>query len=287
MSDKKTSEGFAKVISGNQNQSFAKWSIPSVDEFEQAQAEDEEPLLPMLTAEQLDEIQQQAHQEAYAEGNEKGFQEGFEKGYEEGRTLGEKQAFESAKEHIQEQAELLDKMLFTLRQPYRAMTEQVEHEISELAFLFAKQMLRHELQQQPDIILKQIKQALEKLPSRNKELRIHMHPEDLSMVREYTQKLESFDFDNLHLFSDEAIEQGGFIVDAGDSYIDESLHTRILAMEAFLEQQLAMKDPETDDSIDAEEKQQSDEKILDEADFVDVEEAETMDELNQPETSIE
>jgi|GEM_PF-2882606 len=223
----------SRIIPKEESSDFKTWAVPEV-----VSKEDEDLAelsnFPMLTAEQLEEIHQQAYQEGYQEGQQKGYDEGFKQGNEAGKTAGHKQAFDASLEEIQQQAFHFDQIFKSLEEPFSQVSEQVEHEIVTLAIAIAKQIVLKEIESQPDAIIPLLKKTLHLLPSYAKEIKIFLHPSDLKLIKNAYELTEELDLDKYHLYDDINLTRGGCIVDTDISHIDASIDKRIAEIAASL-----------------------------------------------------
>ena len=103
------------------------WQFPAIDGSHSVNEALHNVKVP--TASELEKIQQQASKEA----SEKGYQDGLAKG------------LQAAKAQISQQASALQGLMRSLAKPLDELDERVEKELTELAILVAKQLIRREL----------------------------------------------------------------------------------------------------------------------------------------------
>ncbi|NTV95808.1 MAG: flagellar assembly protein FliH [Thiobacillus sp.] len=169
-----------------------------------------EEKLPMAlpTAEELEQMHQQATQEGFKIGHE----EGYKAGYEAGKAAATKVARQLAG-----LAEALDQE--QLRQD-----QEIAAELLDLALAVARQMLRTTLQVKRGVVLEIVREAMTALPSLTGHLRILVHPEDVEPLREFMEAEHAhFSF---KVVMDSRIERGGFRVEASHSEVDAQLPVR-------------------------------------------------------------
>jgi len=221
-----SSVSVSRIIPKEESSDFQTWSIPEVKS--QADEElDDLANVPMLTAEQLEEIHQQAYQEGFQEGQKNGYDEGFAKGVEEGKLAGHKQAMDSSLEAIQQQTFHFEQLFKSFQDPFSQMSEQVEHEIVSLAMSIARQIIRQEINTQPETIIPLVKKTLHLLPSHAKRIKIFLNPSDLALVKGAFELNDDIDTDSYRLYDDINIKRGGCIVDTDISHIDATIDKRI------------------------------------------------------------
>jgi len=258
-----SSSSVSRIIPKEESSEFQTWSVPQVTTKEDDELA-EMANMPMLTAEQLEEIQQQAYQEGFQEGQQAGYDEGFTRGTQDGQAEGHKQALDSSLEEIQQQAFHFEQMFKSLEQPFSQMSEQVEYEVVVLAMAIAKQIISEEIKTQSENLVPLVKKTLHLLPSYAKRVKIFLHPEDLTLVKNAFELSDELDIEGYHLHEDVNLKRGGCIVDTDISHIDASLDKRIADIaESLLPQAPDLPTgvtftQENDDSIQADEQELAD-----------------------------
>jgi flagellar assembly protein FliH len=122
----------------------------------------------------------------------------------------------------------LDSILQLLSQPLRALDEEVERELLELAFAVGKQLARRELSAAPDQVVAILRECLEQLPVAARDVRVHLHPEDAAIVRE---RLAAPSAERAwSLVEDPTLARGGCLVRSDTSQIDARFESRVHAV---------------------------------------------------------
>lgn len=122
----------------------------------------------------------------------------------------------------------LDGVLQLLAQPLKALDDQVEEQLLELAFAVGKQLARRELSAAPAQIVAILRECLEQLPLAAREVRVHLHPEDAAIVRE---RLASPAEERAWtLIEDPTLARGGCLVRSDSSQIDARFESRVNAV---------------------------------------------------------
>lgn len=149
------------------------------------------------------------------------------RGYEAG--LARAQAEMAPKlEELAARVRRLDGVLQLLAQPLKALDEQVEEQLLELAFAVGKQLARRELSAAPAQIVAILRECLEQLPLAAREVRVHLHPEDAAIVRE---RLASPAEERAWtLVEDPTLARGGCLVRSDSSQIDARFESRVNAV---------------------------------------------------------
>ena len=153
----------------------------------------------------LVDLQAEAHQEAFAQG------------LAEGRAAG--------RAEIKVQVDRLAGMFYDLARPFEELDLEVERELLTLAMSLARQIVRRELKTDPTQIIGIIREAIAALPVAAREVRVHLHPEDASVVREHLAPTESERA--WSIVEDPVMARGGCQVTTATSRIDARLETRL------------------------------------------------------------
>lgn len=194
----------------------------------------QEPELPKLTMEELEQIRQDAYEEGLQQGHEQGYIDGFAKGvsegkeagFKEGQQLGQEQGVADAKPLIDDQIALLKSLLAALDEPAKRLDQEVEQELLFLASELAKAVTLSEIRTNPDIILAALRAATDALPSNEAMCQIYLHPDDLAQVQSHFDEQQ---LSNRHwqLLSEPTMERGGCHIKQQRSSIDMSLSQRL------------------------------------------------------------
>jgi len=184
---------------------FERWEAPTMVSISDV----EESELAMPTAEEIDELRKAAQED--------GFRDGFEKGRHDGLMAGQQE--------IQQQVSELQTLISRLNQPLLDIEAVIEEQVATITTLLLKQLVRGELATKPEHIIAVFRAAVSQLPLNNRQLKIRLHPDDLSIVKQ-------------GLASDEAqadwqwveapqISRGGVEFESVDTRIDATVETRL------------------------------------------------------------
>jgi flagellar assembly protein FliH len=167
---------------------------------------------PPLTADEIARIQEEAREE--------GFQQGREEGVKAGEDL------------IQAEVEHLRRILNSLIPSVESLDREVEQELVLLATTVARQLVRRELRTEPGQIVAVVREALSVLPSSDRRLRLHLHPEDVRIVRDALQlsQLEQ----PWTLIEEPTLARGGALLETEASRVDATVESRLNAVIAAL-----------------------------------------------------
>jgi flagellar assembly protein FliH len=153
----------------------------------------------------LVDLQAEAHKEAFAQG------------LEEGRAAG--------RAEVKAQVDRLAGMFYDLARPFEDLDAEVERELLTLAMSLARQIVRRELKTDPTQIIGIIREAIAALPVAAREVRVHLHPEDATVVRENLAPTESERA--WTIVEDPVMARGGCQVTTTNSRVDARLETRL------------------------------------------------------------
>jgi flagellar assembly protein FliH len=162
----------------------------------------------MATVGGLADLQAEAHKEA------------FEQGLAEGREAG--------RAEVRAQVDRLAGMFYDLARPFEVLDAEVERELLTLAMALARQIVRRELKTDPTQIIGIIREAIAALPVAAREVRVHLHPEDATVVRENLAPTESERA--WAIVEDPVMARGGCQITSATSRIDARLESRVGAI---------------------------------------------------------
>jgi flagellar assembly protein FliH len=188
------------------------WSPPCIDPVETVSYV-ELPQPPTL--EELEQIHREAEKA------------GFEAGYAEGQAKGYAEALETATRVQQAEGERLRSIVDMAALPLASLDEQVETVLVDLAILIARQIIRRELRSSPGEVVAVVREGLSRLPMATRERKLHLHPEDVPLVRTALGLHE--EEPGWRLEADPLVARGGCLLETESSYIDATVEARIAA----------------------------------------------------------
>jgi len=162
------------------------------------------------TAEEIEQIHQQARDEGLRKGRDEGYAAGYQTGLKEGQTkaLSEAQRFAGVIEKLERYLGELD--------------EQIAGETLALAVALAREVLRQELSARPESLLAVVKEALTHLPHQH--AAIYLHPEDASLLRSYLGEQIAHAGHRIH--EDAKLARGDCVLEAGGTHVDGTMAMR-------------------------------------------------------------
>jgi flagellar assembly protein FliH len=193
-----------RIIEGSAAQSADRFDFPPVD----ASAADAlrgagNPGAHLLTAGQLDQLQRQVHDEA------------FKRGFEEGLAAGKAEAAARSAR--------LAALGDALAQPFHGLDRAVEDELVSLAVSLATHLVRREIESDPEVLHAAVRDCLEVLSSGERDVTLHLNPDDLALVR---AQLAGAPAPRFGLAADPSLARGDIRAVAGASLIDGSVAAR-------------------------------------------------------------
>ncbi len=177
----------------------AAWEVPAIDGSDGKG---------YLTAGRLQELQQQAYDEA------------FQKGHAEGVAAGE--------QTIRQRAARYDELLRALSKPFDQLDESVEKQLVELAIAMVKQLFRREIKINPTHVIGVVRESVQLLPIASRNVQVHLHPDDASLVRESLAPAEGEPA--WSIVEDPLIAHGGCRITTENSQIDATAEARLQAV---------------------------------------------------------
>lgn len=189
---------------------------------------------PVLTVEEIEDTQKQAYDEAYTQGQQEGFDKGFKegktKGLEAGKIEGSKKGYEENVHILATQSSQLTSLMESLTEPFDELDERVEKELLDLVIEIASQLVRREIKIDPGQIIAVIREAVKALPVATQKLTLHMHPEDVKLVRSSLALNETST--PWEIIEDPLMTRGGCKVETETSSIDSTVENRLAAIVA-------------------------------------------------------
>lgn len=189
----------------NEAATYQRWMPQSLDEAPAAAASEapppDTPPAPELkwpTADELEQIHQEAHREGYAAG------------YEEGTA------------RVRMEAARLHNLVEQLEGAIAAWNQEVAAEVAALGIEIGRQLVGQGLAARPEFIIDVVREAMAQLPHQHTQ--IFLNAEDAQLMR--AQQGEQLAHAGHRIFEDATLSRGGCRVEASGSQIDGSIETR-------------------------------------------------------------
>ena len=146
------------------------------------------------------------------------------RGYEAGMAKA-KAEMEGRIADLNARVQRLDLLLQFIGRPLQELDAEVEKSLLQLTLSIGKQLARRELRIDPAQVIAIIRESLRELPTAARDIRVHLHPEDASIVRE---RLTAPSNERAWtIVEDPAMSRGGCVVRTENSRIDARLESRI------------------------------------------------------------
>ena len=175
------------------------WNVPAID------GSDGDGY---LTAGRLQALQKDAYDEAW------------KNGHAEGLVAGEAA--------LHARVERLDELLNALSRPFDQLDETVEKQLVELAMAVVRQLFRREIRIESTHVIGVVREAIQLLPIASRNVQLHLHPDDATLVRDALTPAESEPA--WIIVEDPLITRGGCSVTTENSQIDATAEARLQAV---------------------------------------------------------
>jgi flagellar assembly protein FliH len=154
--------------------------------------------------------------------------EAWDKGYAEGREAGlaaARQEQQAAQAEIDRRVQQLGSILEFMSRPLAELDAQVQRQLAVLAGAIARQVVRRELKIHPDDIIGVIRDTVALLPVTARDVRVHLNPEDATLVRSRLTEVTSERA--WSITEDPILPRGGCRVTSENSTIDAQVEQRV------------------------------------------------------------
>ena len=213
---------------------FMGMSIEDMYKKKQVVVDEEEEEVKPLTAEEIEQIRQDAYQEGFEHGKQEGIEaghaEGLEQGHQEGLKAGHEEGFaagqEEGKQHVEEVIARWQSLTDQLYNPIERIDSAVEQQLLNLSVMLAESVLRTQLKSNKDSLLAALHESVAALPFNTEFAEIHMHPDDLELLKEEYDD-EALAEQKWILKPEPNYKPGDVIVATPNSLIDRTVKQRI------------------------------------------------------------
>ncbi|MXS80816.1 flagellar assembly protein FliH [Nitrosomonas eutropha] len=156
------------------------------------------------TAEQIEQIYQQAH--------------------EEGKTAGYQEGMKQAKQTAAAEAQRFQALINTFAREVKDIDQAMAQDLLALAVDLARKITGQALQIKPELILPIVEDAIRQLTSVSQPIQLTLHPDDAARIRTHLEDHPAHP--KWHIQEDAQIEPGGCRVESGGCEVDATLSTR-------------------------------------------------------------
>jgi flagellar assembly protein FliH len=152
------------------------------------------------TVDDIDRMQRSAHSE------------GFDQGLRDGQA------------RAQSEVQRLASLVSALESDLTRFDRELANDVLRFAMVVAQSVLRSALTYRAELVLPVIREALSEMPSAGQTRRLHLHPEDAALVKQYDNAVDASN--QLTIVEDARIERGGCRLRTDNAEIDATLATR-------------------------------------------------------------
>lgn len=220
----------AHVIPKKELSSWQKWEFGTFDQFKNRQKTDPQNLAPQapepvtVSEKQPLHIQEVAEQDAIALPTAEQIEQIYQQAREEGKTTGYKEGMEQARHATLTEIQHLQSLIGALEQELKQVDQTMAQDILALAMDLARKIITHALEIKPELILPVVEDALRQLPAVSQPVRLAVHPDDAVRIRSHLENHPGYP--KWHIHEDMQIEPGGCRVESGGCEVDATLATR-------------------------------------------------------------
>lgn len=209
----------SKVIAGGGKENIKQWSLPDMGTTE-VEVNELNGAGSLPTADQLEQIQKAA------------YEEGFKQGKKDGFEYGHKEALSQGQAEISKKAVRFEQFMSLLERPLQQLDDQVERELIEMVISMVRQLVRREVRTDPEQIIGVVREALSILPVSSRGIRVVLHPDDATLVREIYELSENEL--GWKIIEDPVLARGGCRILTDSSQVDATLESRLASLIAPL-----------------------------------------------------
>ncbi|MCP4728231.1 MAG: hypothetical protein GY863_24540 [bacterium] len=155
--------------------------------------------------------------------------EAYDSGYREGERVGLEKGY-SEVEPLREEFMITIKETIDFK---HKIIKESEEAIVSLAFGFARNIVGQEIKTEPDIIINQVKKAIDHIIGEGR-LVIRINPADIKIFDRKEDFIPEEYLSEIEVHTDEAIKHGGCIVESNKGIVDATIESQISEMEKHL-----------------------------------------------------
>jgi len=194
--------------------------------------ESEEEILPPTAAE-IEAIRAAAYEDGLAQGLAEGHQqglaqglaEGHQQGLEQGLAEGREQGLSMGQEEIQQQIAVWQQLIDKLHKPVARVDQELQKELIILAVSLARAVTRAEVKSNNDVIFQALSEGLKVLPIQESCYQIHLHPEDIALIKAHFSA-EEIEKHNWLFIEAPQMSRGGCDIVTTSNAVDVSIERR-------------------------------------------------------------
>ena len=141
--------------------------------------------------------------------------------------------FSAGETAVRERVQRLERVLTSLARPLEDADDQVFEELMMTVMAVARHIIRREIKTDPGQVVGVIQTALAELPAGSQHVKVYLHPEDVTVVREVLAGAGEGDTP-WSLQDDALVSPGGCRIETDTSEIDATIEKRLAQIAARL-----------------------------------------------------
>lgn len=198
----------------------------------------EPPKAPVVTAEELQAMFDEAEKDGFAQGHKEGLAKGTAEGYEAGKQ----QALMELRPQLIAEQQRFQQLAQSLLDPIAEQQDDLEQMLLDIVCSLTQSVVQRELLTDSSQTLDLVRLAIGALPVGAKNIRITLNPDDLAAVESYAEE-QQLDW---KFMGDSKLQPGGCRIETPESRVDYSVSTRLqTVLEQFVTKQLAGSEDES------------------------------------------
>lgn len=166
---------------------------------------------------------------------EKARQEAYAAGLADGERRGREEGIAETTSEIEPKLMFLDKLIKSVQEERESFFQENELHIVKLAIEIAKRIIQTELQQNPEILLYVVREAMRRVGDSGR-IVARVHPEDLGIVDSAREILgnQISAFAGVDFVSSDEVERGGCVIDSVTGIVDAQMNVQLERIEEIL-----------------------------------------------------
>ena len=173
---------------------------------------------------EIEALRDQARKEGFDAGFDKGYEDAHVEGFAKGLVDGKEEGLSLLRDQARKTVEPLSHLAKNFTEGLTELDGRIANQVAALALKIGKLLVGKAIQDTPEQILTVVKQLMHHEPELKGRPKLHLNPEDFSIVHENLKtELEALDWT---LRSDELITRGGCKVVSKSGDLDATLESR-------------------------------------------------------------
>jgi flagellar assembly protein FliH len=158
---------------------------------------------------------------------ERGFAEGYAKAQEDGEEEYTRRLEAECTMRMQENGKQVAQLIDGVHTAWKQLNSNAESMVITLAMAAAEQIVKEEIQTNPNVVLRQIHEGLKRLNGVER-LTLRLHPDDEKIVRQYKNELlaSSDSVREITITGDDTIKRGGCILESDSGNVDATMESQ-------------------------------------------------------------